>query len=150
MASAIYPNIWRPPCSNPEDNPDMPPRRVSNCLHPHDPPPQESITPPPPNQPPTQILPAIAEGAKYSAFEDISEMRLHQPIHTSAEAKPNHSVDTLSQATKQDSCQPPPWEEEPDHVQINDWDNEAKEEAATVKEEEQARVQQEIERLRQE
>jgi hypothetical protein len=31
----------------------MPPRRVSNRLHPHDPPPQESIIPPPTNQPPT-------------------------------------------------------------------------------------------------
>jgi hypothetical protein len=34
-------------------------------------------------------------------------------------------------------------------VQINDWDEEAEQEAATAEEEELARVQQEIERLRQ-
>jgi hypothetical protein len=39
---------------------------------------------------------------------------------------------------------------EPDHVQIDDWDDEAEEEALAAAEEELVRVQQEIERLRQE
>jgi hypothetical protein len=38
--------------------------------------------------------------------------------------------------------------DEPNHVQIDDWDDEAEEEAAAAEEEELARVQQEIERLR--
>jgi hypothetical protein len=42
------------------------------------------------------------------------------------------------------------WEEEPDHVPIDDWDDEATEEEVAVEEEELARVQHEIERLRQE
>jgi hypothetical protein len=41
-----------------------------------------------------------------------------------------------------------PGGEEPNHVQINDWNDEAEEEAVVVEEEELARVQQEIERLR--
>jgi hypothetical protein len=134
----------------PEDNPDMPPRRVSNRLHPHVPPLQESIIPSPPNQPPTQILLAIAEGAEYPKFEYIPKMRLHQSINTSTEAEPSHNIATPSQAVEQDPHQPPPWEEEPDHVQIDDWDDEAEEEAAAAEEEELARVQQEIERLWQE
>jgi hypothetical protein len=78
----------------------MPPRRVSNRLHPHDPPLQESIIPPPPNQPPTQILPAIAEGAEYPAFEDNPEISLHQPINTSTEAEPYHNIATSSLAVE--------------------------------------------------
>jgi hypothetical protein len=147
---AFYPNIWRTPCSKPEDNPDMPPKRVSNRLHPQNPPSQESIIPPPPNQPPTQILPAIAEGAEYPEFEDIPKMCLHQPINTSTKVKPSHIIATSSQAAERDLHQPPPQEEEPDHVQIDDWDNEAEEEAGTSAEEELARVQQEIEMFRQE
>jgi hypothetical protein len=42
------------------------------------------------------------------------------------------------------------WVEEPDHVQIDDWDDEAEEEAVIVEEEELARVQQELEWLHQE
>jgi hypothetical protein len=128
----------------------MPPRRVSNHLHPQDPPLQESIIPPPLNQPPTQILPAIAENAEYPEFKDIPEMCLNQPITTSAEAKPSHNIATSSQAAEWDLHQPPPQELEPGHIQIDDWDDEAEEEAAAVEEEELARVEQEIERLRQE
>jgi hypothetical protein len=43
-----------------------------------------------------------------------------------------------------------PGDAEHDHVQIDDWDAEAKEEAAAAEEEELTRVQQEIERLCQE
>jgi hypothetical protein len=135
MAVTIYPNIWCPSCSRTEDNPDMPPRRVSNRLHPHDPPPQESIIPPPPNQPPTQILQAIAEGTEYPKFKDIPGMCLHQPVNTSANAEPSHNIATSSQATERDLCQPPPQEGEPDHIQIDDWDDEDEEEVAIAEEE---------------
>jgi hypothetical protein len=145
LSQHLAPTVFKP-----EDNPDMPPRRVSNRLHPHVPPPQESIIPPPPNQPPTQILLAIVEGAEYPKFEDNREMRLHQPINTSTIAEPSHNIATPSQAAERDPHQPPPREEEPDHVQIDDWDDEAEKEAAAAEEEELARVQQEIERLRQE
>jgi hypothetical protein len=129
----------------------MPPRRVSNCLHPHDPPSQESSIPPPPNQPSTQILPTIAKGAEYSAFKDIPEMCLHQPINTSTEVEPSHSIATSSQATEGALCQPLLQEEEPDLIQINDWEDKVEDEAAAAAEEEElARVQQEIKRLRQE
>jgi hypothetical protein len=47
-------------------------------------------------------------------------------------------------------CRPPLHEEELDHIEIGDWDKEAKEEEAAAEEEELARVQQEIERLQQE
>jgi hypothetical protein len=90
-------------------------------------------------------------------------MPLHQPINTSTEAEPSHSISTSSQATTGAPRQPLLWApspvhtlpgtEEPDHVQIDDWDDEAKEEeeeAAAAEEEELVRVQQEIERLRQE
>jgi hypothetical protein len=81
-------------------------------------------------------------------FEDIPEMRLHQPMNTSAEAKPSHNIVTSSQATERDLRQPPPQEEELNHVQIGDRDEEAEEEEVAAEEEELARVRQEIERLR--
>jgi hypothetical protein len=96
----------------------MPPKRANNRLHQQDPPLQESIIPPPHNQPSTQILSAIAKGADCPEFEDVHEMRLHQPMNTSAEAEPSHSIATSSQGTERDLRQPPPQEEELDHVQI--------------------------------
>jgi phosphoribosylaminoimidazole-succinocarboxamide synthase len=83
-------------------------------------------------------------------FEDVPEMRLHQPMNTSAEAEPSHIITTSSQATERDLRQPPPQEEELDHIQIGDWDEEVEEEEATSEKEELVRVQQEIERLQQE
>jgi hypothetical protein len=41
-------------------------------------------------------------------------------------------------------------EAEPDQIQVHDWDEEAEEEEPAVEEEEMARVQQQIEMLRQE
>jgi hypothetical protein len=115
---------------------------VSNRLHLVDTPPQESIIPPPPNQSTTQILPTIIEGVEHLTFEDIPEMRLHQPINTSTEMEPSHSTATSSQATIGAPHQPPPRAPSPIH--------EAEEDEAAVEEEELARVQQEIERLQQE
>jgi CRISPR/Cas system-associated endoribonuclease Cas2 len=128
----------------------MPPRQASSRLHQQDPPPQESIIPPPHNQPLTQILSAIAEGVNCPEFKDVPEKHLHQPMNTTAEVEPSQIITTSSQATERDLCQPPPQEEELDHVQISVWDEEAEEEAAAADEEELARVQEEIERLRQE
>jgi hypothetical protein len=98
----------------------------------------------------TQILSAIAEGVNCPEFEDVPEKRLHQPMNTTAEVEPSHIIATSSQATERDLRQPPPQEEELDHVQISVWDEEAEEEAAAADEEELARVQEEIERIRQE
>jgi hypothetical protein len=71
-------------------------------------------------------------------------------MNTSAEVEPSHNITTSSQATERDLRQPPPQEEELDHIQIGDWDEEAEEEEAAAEEKELARVQQEIEKLRQE
>jgi hypothetical protein len=111
----------------------MPTRRVSHT------PPQESIIPPPPNQSSTQILPTIIEGAEHPTFGDILEVHLHQPINTSTEAESSHNTATSSQATTGAPRQPLPQapspmhtmpvNEEPDHVQIDKWDDEAEEEA---------------------
>jgi hypothetical protein len=63
---------------------------------------------------------------EYPTFEDIPEMHLHQPINTSTEAEPSHDIATSSQAARGAPCQPLPQEEEPDHVQIDDWDDKLK------------------------
>jgi hypothetical protein len=44
--------------------------------------------------------PTVVKDTEYPAFEDIPEMRLHQPINTSTEAEPSHSIATSSQAIK--------------------------------------------------
>jgi hypothetical protein len=110
----------------------------------------------------TQILPTIVEAPENSAFENILEVHLHQQINTSTTvAEPSHDAATSSQATAGAPRQSFLWAPSPihtllgdaelDHVQIDDWDDEAEEEAsAATEEEELARVQQEIERLQQE
>jgi hypothetical protein len=119
---------------------------VSQRLHPNETPLQESIIPPPPSQSSTYTLPAIIEGAEHLAFRDIPEQHLHQPINTS----------TIAGAPLQSfpwaplPIHMPPGDEEPEHVQINDLDNEAKEEEEEADEEELARVHHVIERLQQE
>jgi hypothetical protein len=118
----------------------MPSRRASSNLHQQDLPPQESIIPPPHNQPSTQILSTIFESTDCPEFKYIPEMHLQQPMNTSSEALPSHSIATSRQATERDLRQPPPQEVELDHIQICDWDEEAEEEAA-AKEEDIARVQ---------
>jgi hypothetical protein len=62
-------------------------------------------------------------------------------MNTSAEAEPSHSITTSSQATEWDLHQPPPREEELDHVQVDYWDKEAEEEEAEAEEDELDRVQ---------
>jgi hypothetical protein len=139
----------------------MPPRRVSQFLHRDETPLQESIFPPPPNQSSTLTLPTIIEGAGHPAFGHIPETHLHQPITTSTTAaESSHGAATSSQAINGASCQSLSWVPSPihtlpgdadlDHVQIDDWDEEVEEEAATAEEEQLARLQWENERLRQE
>jgi hypothetical protein len=127
----------------------MPPRRVSHRLHLDETPPQEYIIPPPPNQSSTQILPTIIEGAEHPAFGDIPEVHLHLPINTSTTiAEPSHNTATSSQAIARALRLPLSWapslihmlpgDVEPDHVQIDDWDNEVEEEVVVAEEEELA------------
>jgi hypothetical protein len=159
--SALNLNIWCPPCSMLKDNLIMPPGRMSQQLHSDEAPPQEPIIPPPPNHLSTQILPTIVEAPEHPALENIHEVHLHQPINTTTTiAEPSYDTATSSQATvgaprQSLSRAPSPIHillanAKIDHIQINDWDEEAEEEAAAAAEEELAGVQQEIERLWQE
>jgi hypothetical protein len=105
-------------------------------------------------QPTNQTLPTINEGPEYPGFRKIPEVQLHQPNH------PSTSTSGPSQTTEGAQRQSPPRAPSPAHmlsedaelgqVQIDDWDQEAKEEEAAAEEEELARVRQEIERLRHE
>jgi hypothetical protein len=119
-------------------------------LHPNEAPPQESIFPPPPNQPSTQTLPTIVEGVGHPTFEHIPETHLHQSITTCTTAiESSHGAATSIQAIAGASHQSLPRAPSPthtlpgdvdlDHIQIDDWDEEAKEEAA-AEEAELARV----------
>jgi hypothetical protein len=80
-------------------------------------------------------------------FGGIPEAHLHQPINTSTTTEESsHSNATTSQATTGAPHQsfpraPRPEDGEPDRIQIDDWDDEAKEEAAVAEEEELAIVQ---------
>jgi hypothetical protein len=71
----------------------MPPKRVSQCLHPDEAPPQESTNPAQPNQPSTQILPTIVEGQEHPTFRNTPELQLHQPTHASTN-QPTHPPST--------------------------------------------------------
>jgi hypothetical protein len=99
----------------------MPPRRMSQRLHPDEGQPQESTNNLSLHQPSTQNLSTIAEYPEHPTFGDISKVQLHQPAHISTAA-----------------------------VGAEDWDEEAEEDEAAVEEEKLAIVQEEIERLRQE
>jgi hypothetical protein len=140
----------------------MPPKRMSQRLHPDKAPPQELINLPPPNQPSTQILPTIVKGLEHLTFENIPDAQPHQPTHASttvAGPSRTHDVITSSQTSAGAPRQSPPrapspvhmlpGDADPDQVQIDDWDKEAEEEEEAAAEE-IARVQQEVERLRQE
>jgi hypothetical protein len=131
----------------------MPPRRVSQRLHLDEVAPQEYTNHTSSNQPTNQTLPTIDEGLEHPVFGQIPEAHLHQSTNASI------SATGPSQTSRGDLCQSPPRAPSQTHmlsedaelgqVQINDWDEEAEQEAATAEEEELARVQQEIERLRQ-
>jgi hypothetical protein len=101
----------------------------------------------PPTQSLIQILPTIAEDAKHPAFGDVPEAHLHQPITASTTAaESSHNNATTSQATTGAPHQsfpraPTPEDTEPDHIQIDDWDDEVEEETIAAEEEELARVQ---------
>jgi hypothetical protein len=138
----------------------MPLRRMSQLLHPGEGPPRES-TNNPPLQLSTQNLPTIAEDPKHPTFRDIPEAQLHQPAHistTAARSSKNSGTASSTQtgrgAPRQSPLRAPllvhmaQGDAEIDQVQIHDWDKEAEENKAAAEEEELARVQQEIERLR--
>jgi hypothetical protein len=141
----------------------MPPRRMSQCLHLDEGPPEESTNTPSLHQPSTKNLPTIVKDPEHPTFGDIPEVQLHQPAHISTIATGPNQNSCATNSTQTSGGVPrqsPPWaflpvhmaqgDAELDWVQIHDWDEEAKEDEAASEEEELARVKQEIERLRQE
>jgi hypothetical protein len=127
---------------------------VSQRLHPYEATPQEYTNHTSSNQPTNQILPTIIEGPEHLAFRQFPEAHLHQSTHASInEVEPSQ---TGEGAPRQSPLRAPSpthilsEDAELDQVQIDDWDEEAEEEAAVAEDEELARVQQEIERLWQE
>jgi hypothetical protein len=139
----------------------MPPRRTSQRLHPNEGSTQTSDQ----NQthhPSTQDLPTIAEGAEHLTFDTIPQVQL-QPANmatTAAGSSQNGGAASSTQTNggppHQTSPRPPLLVQvihnnlEFDQIQVQDWNEEAKEIKAAVEEEELVRVQQEIKRLRQE
>jgi hypothetical protein len=134
---------------------------MSQRLHPDEGPSRESTNNPPLHQLSTQKLPTITEDPEHPTFGDIPEVQLHQPAHISTTtAGPSQnsgaasSTQTGGGAPHQSPARAPSpihmakGDAELDQVQIHDWDEEAKEDEAAEEEEELARVQQEIERLR--
>jgi hypothetical protein len=139
----------------------MPPRRFSQRLHPDEGLPQAfDQNQLPFHQPSTQTLSTIVEGSKYPTFRDIPELQLHKPATMSTTAVGSSQNDrgtSSTQTNRGDPRQSPPWVLSPvqdvqgnaelDQIQVQHWDEEAKEDNAASEEEELARVQQEIERL---
>jgi hypothetical protein len=125
----------------------MPPRRFSQCLHTNEAPPQK-----PTNQP-TQTLSTI-DGIipEHPNLRHIHEAQPHQPTHASTSATGPSQTNgatttshTMGGAPQQSPPQAPsPIQMLPDdaklsQVQIDDWDEEAKEEETEAEEEELAR-----------
>jgi hypothetical protein len=75
----------------------MPPRRMSQHLHPDEVPPQESTNNPSHHQLSTQNLPTIVEDPNHPIFGDILEVQLHQPVYISTTAtRPSQNSGTAS------------------------------------------------------
>jgi hypothetical protein len=75
----------------------MPPKRMSQHLHPDEGPPRESTNNPPLHQPSSQNLLTIAEDPEHPIFGDIPEVQLHQPACISTTATgPNQNSDVAS------------------------------------------------------
>jgi hypothetical protein len=75
------PNIWHPPCSKLEDNPDNA-TRMNQPTCPF----RLSSTPNLCLKPSTQILSTIVEGSEHSNFSNIPKVHLHQPTNMSTTA----------------------------------------------------------------
>jgi hypothetical protein len=146
------PNIWRPPCSKLENNPDNATEKTQpQHLYPDEGLPQTSYQNQPPfQQPSTQTLPTITEATENPTFNNIPEIQLQQ-------ANISTNVASTSQSGGGDhhlNANPPPSQVNPgkaelNQIKIQDWD-EAEEDESKAKESELIRVQQEIERLQQE
>jgi hypothetical protein len=108
-------------------------------------------------------LSTITEGSEHPTFSDIPELELHQPATMSTTASGSSQNDrgtSSTQTNRGDPCQSSLRElplvqdaqgdAELDQIQVQDWDEKAKEDEVTAEEEGLARVQQEIERLRKE
>jgi hypothetical protein len=141
----------------------MPPRRQSQHLHPDEGLPQTFAQNKSMAHPPTQTLSNIVLGSEHPTFGDIPEPHQHQLAimsTTTTGSSQNNGGTSSTKTNGGDSCQSPPRALSPvqvlqgdtifDQIQVQDWDEEAKEDEAAMEEEELVRVQQEIERLRQE
>jgi hypothetical protein len=129
----------------------MPPRRVSQRLHPDEGLPQTSDQNQPPfEQPSTKTLPTITEAVEHLTFDNILEVQLQQ-ANMSITATVTSQGDEGKQHLNANPLPPPSevnqGEVEFNQVKVQDWD-EAEEEEAEADEIELIRVQQEIERLR--
>jgi hypothetical protein len=131
----------------------MPPRRMSQCLHPDEGPLQESTNNTSLHQPSTQNLPTITEDPEHPTFGDITEVQLHQPAHisttvvgSSQNSAAANSAQTGGGAPRQSPTRAPSpvhmaqGDAELDQVHIHDWDEEAEKDEVAEEEEELARV----------
>jgi hypothetical protein len=118
----------------------------------------------PPTHLPTQTLSTIVEGSKHPTFRDIPELQLHQPATmspTTTGSRQNGEGTSSTKTNGGDLHQSPPrapplvqviqGDAKFDQIQVQDWDEEAKQDnEVAVVEEKLVRVQQEVERLWQE
>jgi hypothetical protein len=84
----------------------MPPRRMSQCLHPNEGPPKESTNSPPIHQPSTENLPTIAEDPEHPTFDVIPKVQLHQPTHISTTAAGPSQNSSTTNSTQTDGGAP--------------------------------------------
>jgi hypothetical protein len=132
----------------------MPPRRVSQSLHPDESLPQDSTINPPLHQPSTQIHPTITEGLESPNFGDIPEVQLHQPANMSTTTEGSSHNGGGASSTQTSGCvlhQSPPRTPSPiqvihgntelDQIQVQDCDEEAYEVEIAEEEEELISVQ---------
>jgi hypothetical protein len=127
----------------------IPPRRVSQCLHP-----DEGLlqtfdkNQPPLQQPSTQILPTITEAVE-PTFDNIPEVQLQQatmPATAAMASQSNEGDQHLNTNTLSPPSQVKQGKTEFNQIEVHDWD-EVEEEEAEADESELIRIQQEIERL---
>jgi hypothetical protein len=127
----------------------MPPRRVSQCLHPNRGLLQSfDQNQPPFQQPSTQTLHTITEAAELT-FDNITEVQLHHAtISTTAAiaSQSNEGDQHLNTNPLPPPSQVNQGEAEFNQIEAQDWD-EVEEEEAEADESELTRVQQEMEKL---
>jgi hypothetical protein len=131
----------------------MPPRRVSQYLHPDEGLPQTSNQNQPSfQQPSTQTLSTITEAVEHPTFDNNPEVQLLQAnmsTTTASTSQGNGCEQHLNTNPPLPPLQVNQGKAEFNQIKVQDWD-EAEEEEAEPNESELIRVQQDMERLRQE